>query len=313
MLQQIVNTLINASIYALFALGYALVFGVLDILNLAHGAIFMVGGMAAVQAVLLWHTPLVVGVIFGILVGGVLGVVLDIMTVAPLRARGADFLAPLISTLAASAIFVNITLSGLGSVNTTLPGVGAVHISLAGFGPNGFSFPAGSFPDDPLTIGSVVVRPVQIAIVVLSIALMVALTAMLRYSKLGRAIRAVAANRLAAQLAGIDVRQTIAITFFLASALGALAGVFYGLNLRDAISYDMGDSIQLRGLAIIVVGGMDSIPGVLLGSLLLAASETLGVVGVGSTYRDAIGFGLLFLVLVIRPSGLLGRRGLRAA
>jgi branched-chain amino acid transport system permease protein len=297
MLQQIVNTLINASIYALFALGYALVFGVLDILNLAHGAIFMVGGMAAVQAVLLWHTPLVVGVIFGILVGGVLGVVLDLVTVAPLRARGADFLAPLISTLAASAIFVNITLSGLGAVNTTLPGVGAVHISLAGFGPNGFSFPTGSFPDDPLTIGSVVVRPVP----------------MLRYSKLGRAIRAVAANRLAAQLAGIDVRRTIAITFFLASALGALAGIFYGLNLRDAISYDMGDSIQLRGLAIIVVGGMDSIPGVLLGSLLLAASETLGVVGVGSTYRDAIGFGLLFLVLVIRPSGLLGRRGLRAA
>ncbi len=293
MLQQLVNTLINASIYALFALGYALVFGVLDILNLAHGAIFMVGGVAAVQAVLLWHTPLVVGVIFGILVGGVLGVALDLVAVAPLRARGADFLAPLISTLAASAIFVNITLAAVG--------------------PDAFSFPPGAFPDNPITIGSVIVRPVQIAIIVLSIALMVGLTAMLRYSKLGRAIRAVAANRLAAQLAGIDVRRTIAITFFLASALGALAGVFYGLNLRDAITYDMGDSIQLRGLAIIVVGGMDSIPGVLLGSLLLAASETLGVVGVGSTYRDAIGFGLLFLVLVIRPSGLLGRRGLRAA
>jgi len=293
MLQQIVNTLINASIYALFALGYALVFGVLDILNLAHGAIFMVGGVAAVQAVLLWHTPLVVGVIFGILVGGVLGVALDFVAVAPLRARGADFLAPLISTLAAAAIFVNITLASVG--------------------PDAFSFPPDAFPDNPITIGAVIVRPVQIAIVVLSIALMVGLTAMLRYSKFGRAIRAGGAHPQGPPHPGVDVRRTIAITFFLASALGALAGVFYGLNLPDAISYQMGDSIQLRGLAIIVVGGMDSIPGVLLGSLLLAASETLGVVGVGSTYRDAIGFGLLFLVLVIRPSGLLGRRGLRAA
>ena len=308
MLQQIVNTLINASIYALFALGYALVFGVLDILNLAHGAIFMVGGMAAVQAVLLWHVPLVVGVLFGILAGGALGVVLDRVAVAPLRARGADVLAPLISTLAASAIFVNIMLSGLGTVKA-----GPLDVSLGGFGADAFSFPAGSFPDTPITVGDVVVRPVQIVIVAMAVLLMVGLTAMLRYSRLGRAIRAVAANRLAAQLAGIDVARTIAITFFLASALGALAGIFYGLNLRDAIAYDMGDSIQLRGLAIIVVGGMDSIPGVLLGSLLLAASETLGVVGVGSTYRDAIGFGLLFLVLVIRPSGLLGRRGLRAA
>jgi branched-chain amino acid transport system permease protein len=293
MLQQTANTLINASIYALFALGYALVFGVLDILNLAHGAIFMAGGMAAVQAALVWHWPLWLALPFGILVGGLLGVVLDYAAVAPLRARGADFLAPLISTLAAAAIFVN--------------------VALASFGADSFSFPAGSFPNSPLTLGSVVVRPVQLAIVGLAVLLMVALTLMLRYSRLGRAIRAVAANPLAAQLAGINVGRTVALTFGLASALGALSGIFYGLNLESAITYDMGDTIQLRGLAIIVVGGMDSIPGVLLGSLLLAASETLAVVGIGSSYRDAIGFGLLFLVLVIRPAGLLGRRGLRAA
>jgi len=293
MLQQLVNTLINASIYALFALGYALVFGVLDILNLAHGAIFMAGGMAAVQSALVWHWPLWLALPFGILAGGILGIVLDYAAVAPLRARGADFLAPLISTLAASAIFVN--------------------IALASFGADSFGFPSGSFPDDPITIGSVVVRPVQIFIVALAVLLMVLLTLMLRHSRLGRAIRAVAANRLAAQLAGIDVGRTIAVTFFLASALGALSGIFYGLNLESAITFDMGDTIQLRGLAIIVVGGMDSIPGVLLGSLLLAGSETLSVVTIGSSYRDAIGFGLLFLVLLIRPSGLFGRRGLRAA
>lgn len=295
MSQQIANTLINASIYALFALGYALVFGVLEILNLAHGAIFMVGGMAAVQSALVWHWPLWLAVPFGILAGGLLGVVLDYATVAPLRARGADFLAPLISTLAAAAIFVNVTLA--------LPMVGA----------DSYSFPAGSFPDQPITLGSVILRPVQMAIVVLAVVLMAALTLMLRRSRLGRAIRAVAANRLAAQLAGVDVGRTVAATFFLASALGALAGICYGLNLQGAITYDMGDTIQLRGLAIIVVGGMDSIPGVLLGALLLAASETFGVAVFTSSLRDAIGFGLLFLVLVIRPSGLFGRRGLRTA
>lgn len=293
MLQQTINTLINASIYALFAMGYALVFGVLDILNLAHAAIFTIGAFAAVQAVLAWSWPLALAIPFGVLVGGVAGVVLDLVAVEPLRARGAGFLSPLISTIAAALIFENIVFSR--------------------FGPDSYSFPFGAFPEGAIQIGDAVVQPVQIFIVGLAVLLMAGLTLMLRYSKLGKAIRAVAANPMAAQLMGIDARRTVAITFFLASALGALAGIFYGLNLRDAIAFDMGDTVQLRGLAVIVVGGMDSIPGVLLGALALAASETIGVVTVGSSFRDAIAFGLLFLILLLRPSGLLGRRGLRAA
>lgn len=292
MLQQTFNTLISASIYALFAMGYALVFGVLDILNLAHGAIFMLGAFAAVQAVLGWHWPLVAAIPFGILLGGVLGVLLDLVAVAPLRARGSGFLTPLISTIAAGIIFEN--------------------IALGVFGPDSYSFPGDAFPQGSIAIGDAVVQPVELFIVGLTVVLMVGLTAMLRYTRLGKAIRAVAANRLAAQLLGIDVGRTVAITFFLASALGALAGIFYGLDLQNSIAFNMGGPIQLRGLAVIVVGGMDSIPGVLLGSLLLAASETIGVTEIGSAYSDAIAFGLLFLVLVLRPVGLLGRRGLRA-
>src|SRR5690348_7177319 len=108
MLQQTINTLTAAAIYALFALGYALVFGVLDILNLAHAAIFMVGAFAAVQAVLSWAWPLWLALPFGMLVGGIAGVLLDLVAVEPLRARGADVLAPLISTIAAAIIFENI-------------------------------------------------------------------------------------------------------------------------------------------------------------------------------------------------------------
>ena len=293
MLQQTINTLVAASIYALFAMGYALVFGVLDILNLAHAATFTLGAFSALQAMLVWHWPLALALPFGMLAGGLIGVLLDLVAVEPLRARGAGFLAPLISTIAAAIIFEN--------------------IALTVFGPNSYSFPLGAFPEGSIAIGDAVVRPVQLFIVVLAVALMVALTLMLRYSRLGKAIRAVAANRLAAQLLGIDVRRTVAMTFFLASALGALSGIFYGLNLRDSIAFDMGGSIQLRGLSVIVVGGMDSIPGVLLGALALAASETIGVVEGGSSYRDAIAFVLLVLILLVRPAGLLGRRGMRTA
>jgi branched-chain amino acid transport system permease protein len=291
MLQQVFNTLIAASIYALFAMGYALVFGVLDILNLAHGAIFMCGAFAAVQAVLGWHWPLLLALPFGMLVGGMLGVVLDLVAVAPLTTRGGDFLTPLISTIAAGIVFEN--------------------VALGAFGPDAYGFPLGTFPSGSIAIGDAVVQPIDLFIVGLTVALMVGLTVFLRASKLGKAIRAVAANRLAAQLVGIDVAWTIVVTFFLASALGALAGIVYGLEFGSAIQFDMGGSIQLRGLAVIVVGGMGSIPGVMLGSLLLAASETVGVTEVGSPYRDAFAFALLFLVLLVRPSGLLGRRGLR--
>jgi branched-chain amino acid transport system permease protein len=293
MLQQLFNTLIDAAIYALFALGYALIFGVLDILNLAHGAIFMLGSFAAVQSVLGWHWPLAGAILFGVVVGGGAGLLLDLIAVAPLQERHAGFLAPLISTIGVSLIFQN--------------------VALAGFGPDSYGFPFGAFPTGSLTIGDAVVQPVQVFIVGLALLLMIALTLLLRMTRLGQAIRAVAANRLAAQLLGVNVQRTIAITFFLASALGALAGILYSLNLTDVVAFDMGNQIQLRGLAIIVVGGMDSMPGVLLGSLFLATSETIGIVEIGSSYSDAIAFGLLFLMLIVRPSGLLGRRGLRAA
>lgn len=293
MLQQLINTLIDAAIYALFAMGYALVFGVLDILNLAHGAIFMIGSFAAVQTVLGWHWPLAAAVVFGVAVGGGAGVILDLVAVAPLQARQAGFLTPLISTIGASIIFQN--------------------ISLASFGPDSYAFPFGAFPEGTIAVGDAVIRPVQIFTVAMAVALMIGLTFLLRATRLGKAIRAVAANRLAAQLLGVNVRRIVAITFFLASALGALAGILYSLNLQDVVEFDMGNQIQLRGLAIIVVGGMDSIPGVLLGALLLAASETIGITEFGSSYSDAIAFGMLFLVLIVRPAGLFGRRGLRAA
>ena len=187
MLQQTFNTLIYAAIYALFAMGYALVFGVLDILNLAHGAIFMIGSFAAVQTVLGWHWSLWLALPFGMLVGGLVGVLLDLVAVAPLQARQAGFLTPLISTIGAGIVFEN--------------------IALAGFGPDPTGFPLGTFPEAQINIGDATVRPVQIFIVATAVLVMAALTLGLRSTRLGKAIRAVAANRLAAGLMGVDVRM----------------------------------------------------------------------------------------------------------
>src|SRR5579871_3307182 len=160
MLQQSIDTLIAAAIYALFAMGYALVFGVLDILNLAHGAIFMIGAFAAVQAMLGWHWPLILALPFGMALGGAVGVALDLAAVAPLEGREGGFLTPLISTIAAGIVFEN--------------------IALGVFGPDSYSFPGSAFPQGQITIGSAVVQPVDIFIVALTIVLMAALTLFLR-------------------------------------------------------------------------------------------------------------------------------------
>src|SRR5439155_25767289 len=176
--------------------------------------------------VLSWHWPLFLALPFGMLFGGVTGLVLDLVAVEPLRARGAGFLSPLISTIAAAIIFEN--------------------VALASFGPDSYSFPVGTFPQGSITIGDAVVQPVQVFIVGLTVLLMVGLTVLLRSSKPGKAIRAVAANRLAAQFLGIDVARTVALTFFLAAALWALSGFCYGLYLLVANAFDMVVSFPLR-------------------------------------------------------------------
>lgn len=289
--QQMANGLVLGAVYALFALGYALIFGVLDILNLAHGAIFMIGAFIALQLVVGagWPLPLAFGA--AIIGGGCLGLLLDHIAFWPLRLRGAAYLSPLISSIAMALIFEN--------------------VALQQFGPDQQRFPPGAFPEASFTVAGATVTAIQLAMVVVAGLLTGGLWFVLQRTRLGLAIRAVAASPRAAHLVGIDVERTIATSFFMASAMGAAAGVLFGLNFTT--SWDMGANIQLRGLAVIILGGMDSILGTVLAGLLLGLTEELGVAIFSSSLRDAAAFGLLFLILVLRPSGLLGRRGLRAA
>lgn len=289
--QQVANGVFVGAVYALFAIGYTLVFGVLDILNLAHAAIFTAAAFLALSF-LAAHLPLPLAFLAAVVVAGILGILLDRVAFAPLRRRKAGTLVPLISSIGVAII--------IGGV---LRGV---------YGPDELHFPAGDqftarYHAGPFTFGVL-----DLTILGVAIGLMLLLSYTIRATALGRNIRAVADDRTAAALLGVDLERTIALTFFIASALGGAAGILIGLQY-NSVSLQMGSSIELKGLAIIVLGGMGSITGAVIGALILGVVETLSVAYISSSYRDAIAFGVMFLILVLRPSGLLGKRALRTA
>jgi branched-chain amino acid transport system permease protein len=288
--QQVVNGVFLGSIYALFAMGYTLVFGVLDLLNLAHSAVFMLGAFIGLQLVIAFGWPIWAAVIGVIVAGGILGVVIERLAFAPLRSRPDAHFAGLISSIALSIILV--------------------ALALGVFGPNTVRFPPGTFPEARLSFAGATVSVLQLVILGVSVALMVGLNWMVTASRLGKAMRAVAENPRAARLVGINVGGVTLITFALSSALGAAAGVLFALAF-NSIQVEMGLAIELKGLAVIIVGGMGSLPGAMLGGLILGLAEVFSVVWISSSWRDAVAFGLLFVILLARPQGLLGRRSVR--
>jgi len=291
--QQLVNGLFIGSVYGLFAVGYTLVFGVLDILNLAHAAVFTLGGLIALWLVETWGLSIWIAFPASVLICGLLGLLLDQVAFAPLRQRADSNFSGLISSIAMAIIFESAALGLFGARTVRFPaGTVSVHI----------------WRWEGLSITSL-----QVEIVAISILLMFALTQFLNRARVGKAIRAVAENDRTARLLGIHVDGIIAFTFFISSALGGAAGILFGLYFAS-LSPDMGRSIELKGLAVIILGGMGSIPGAILGGLAFGLSEVLTVAITGtSNLRDAVAFTVLFTVLVLRPSGLLGRKKLREA
>ena len=266
-------------------------FGVLDILNLAHASIFMLAAFICLSVVVAGY-PLIFGLFVAIVVAGTLGIVLDRVAFAPLRRRNAGTLVPLISSIG-FAIVVEAVARGI-------------------YGVNDHQFPAQVSATLPITIGPVTFTLFNLAILGTAIVLMAALAYIMRSTKLGRDIRAVADDRIAAALLGVNIERTIALTFFIASALGGAAGVLAGLQYNSVV-FDMGGRIELKGLAVIILGGMGSITGAVIGGFILGITETLAVAFIGSSWRDAIAFGVMFAILIARPAGILGRRALRQA
>lgn len=283
--QQLVNALWLGSVYALFALGYTLVFGVLDILNLAHGAVFMWGAFFGLLAVTQLGLPIWAALPVAMLGSGLLGIVLDRVAFRPLRKRNAPQLSAIISSIGASTILVS--------------------MAQGAFGAQVSRFPFDTLPSQVFTFGTVRITLIQLIVFAASVLLMVALLLFMQRSRSGKAMRAVAYSGRISALLGINVDRIIVTTFFVSSALAGASGVFLGLAF-SAISPFMGAPIELKGLTVIILGGLGNVPGAILAGFLLALTEVFGVAYVSSDFRDAIAFTVLILVLLFRPAGLLG-------
>jgi branched-chain amino acid transport system permease protein len=173
-------------------------------------------------------------------------------------------------------------------------------------GANPVTMPPGTFPNPTWHVAGLTLEGSKLAVIPISIALMLILGYVMRFTQVGRGLRAVAENPRAARLMGIDVDRLISLTLVISSALGGLAGILFGVALGDISPYIGRDSVEVRGLAVIVLGGMGSIPGAVLGGYLLGAIEVLAVVLLGSNVRAGVAFAALFLMLVLRPQGLFG-------
>jgi branched-chain amino acid transport system permease protein len=283
--QQLFNALSLGSVYALFALGFTLVFGVLGVVNLSHGAVFMVGAYAALQAVTKLNLPLAGALAVAFAASGLLGLVIDALVLRPLRARNAPHLIPMIATIGL-AIALNSLAQGL-------------------FGAENLRFPAEVLPQQTLSFAGLHVTLLELGIIVLSFGLMAVLLLVLRGTQFGRALRAIAESPKAAALLGINVGGLFMLTSFAAAGLGGVAGVLIGLY-SNALFPLMGQPILHKAIAVIILGGMGDIRGAMLAGLFLGFAEVLSVAYIGSTMRDAVAFGLLFAVLLLRPKGLFG-------
>jgi branched-chain amino acid transport system permease protein len=272
-------------VYALFALGFTLVFGVLGVVNLSQGAVFMVGAYAALTAITRMGFPLWAAILFAFVFSGLVGVLIDRLVLKPLRARNAPHLIPMIATIGL-AIAINSLVQGT-------------------FGAENQRFPSEVLPQESLQLAGVSVTVLELGIILVSFALMTVLMITLKKTQLGRALRAIAESPKAARLLGINVDGLFLLTSFVAAGLGGISGVLIGLY-SNALFPLMGQPMLHKGIAVIILGGMGDIRGAMLAGLFLGFAEVLSVAYIGSDMRDAVAFGLLFLVLLVRPKGLFG-------
>ena len=304
--QQLLNGLSVGSVYAIFAVGYTLVFSILGIINFAHAAVFTLGayftymfmggavnanGLLA-NASLPLQLPFAAALILGSVLAGLIAVLVERLAFRPLRARGADPLLTLVSSLGMAVMITNIIQYLVGAEIYTFPS-----------GTYGDLPPAVNFGTSALPIP---VRTVALVIFAVSMLIVVGLTWMINRTPFGKALRAVAEDATTASLLGINTDRYILLTFFLSGFLGGVAGTLVGSSVSIAGPY-FGIGFGLKGLAVIVLGGLGDFPGAVVGGLFIGVAEAL-VPPEYSGYKDAVAFAVLFLVLLVRPRGLLGRQ-----
>lgn len=291
-LQQIVNGLVLGSTYALFALGFTLMFGVLRVINLTYGFYFSVGAFAALTLVQSVAVPSWLAILFGGVVAGLVAIFVDALLLTRLRRAKAGELPSLVVTLGAVLALYSLMAFALGTEIQRFP----------------FGFVDGS----AIEIGSVRISLVQVLIVGTTAFMVVLLLALLRFTRMGLMIRALAENEDAARLMGINVGATVVMVSFLSGFLGGVGGVLIGLNF-NAIQPYMGESMMLRGFAVVIIGGLGDIRGAVIAGLLLGLLEVLTASYISSAAKEAVAFAVLVLTLWFRPVGLFGRTQARRA
>lgn len=290
--QQLINGLTVGGIYALIALGYTMVYGVLRLINFAHGDLCILGafvGLTMLTGSLGGGHPgaalLLLAFVVAIIAIGVAGLLLEVVAYRPLRR--ADRLSAVVSALGASMLIEN----------------GIMLI----WGPEVRVFPTGLLPTTTWHFANASISFVQVMIIVVSVVLMAALYFYVHHTRFGTAIRAAAIDQDAARLMGINVNRVIASVFILGPALGAIGGLFIGLYYREAY-FTMGWTYGLNAFIAAIIGGIGNIPGAMLGGVLLGLFNAFAAGYVSSSWQGAITFALLIAILLVRPAGILGER-----
>ncbi len=307
--QQFLNGISTGSAYAIFALGYTLVFSILGIINFAHGAVFTLGAyftyslmgqafgfnglLANAKLPLQLNFP--IALLFGSILAGLVSVAIERVAFRPLRMKNADPLLTLVSSLGVAIVIVNGIQYLVGSESYTFPD--NIYDGVYGKLPAAINFGTEAKP--------IFVRTAQMVVFGVSGLMLAGLTYLINFTKLGKALRAVAENATTASLLGINTDFFILFTFFVSGFLAGVAGALLGTSVGIPGPY-FGVSYGLKGLAVIVLGGLGSIPGAVLGGITIGLIEAF-VPSDFSAYKDAVAFAVLFVMLLVRPQGLLGR------
>ena len=281
--QQLVNGIILGSIYALLALGYTMVYGIIKLINFAHGDIYMIGAFVGYYAINSLKMNFWIALVFSMIVCAILGVVIEFLAYRPLR--NSTRISALITAIGVSFFLEYIMVYFVGADTRSFPQSIKVHT---------------------YHLGSISVTNVQLLILVVALVLMVALQLIVKTTKMGKAMRAVSVDSDAAELMGISVNNTISFTFALGSSLAGAAGVLIGLYY-NSIEPLMGMTPGIKAFVAAVLGGIGIIPGAALGGFVIGILETLSTAIGLSSYRDAIVYGVLIVILLLRPAGILGK------
>ncbi|MBK9082437.1 MAG: branched-chain amino acid ABC transporter permease [Rhizobiales bacterium] len=291
-LEQTINGVALGSLYALFGVGFGLVFATLGILNAAHGCYASWAAIVGYYAVESVGLPFPVAILAGVIAGGAIAIIVDQIAFQPLRDRGTGLLGALITSI----------------------GFWIILDSLAGFatGQQSLAFPAASYPSGMTSIAGLRVPTMQIVVIVALAVCTVGIYLLIQKTRVGAAMRAVGWNPVSASLGGVNSRMVILLTAFLAGATSGLAGVLGGIATSN-VSFTLGEGLMLKGFAAVVVGGFDDVRGTAIAGICLGVIEVFVAQYLSTSLRDGITYSLLLIFLVVRPRGLFGSASFQRA